>query len=43
MKWTFHELGLMQVLTWYEWTLMACVFFLLIVAVIQFINVMRGE
>ena len=32
MRWTFHELGLMAPLSWYEWSLMACVLFLLVVA-----------
>jgi len=32
MKWTYNQLGLMPPLTWSEWGLMLCVFFLLFVA-----------
>jgi hypothetical protein len=42
MKWTYNALGLQQPLTWAEWTLMACVFFLLIVAgwvLVEFVKI----
>lgn len=50
MKWNYNALGLQSPLTWAEWTLMACVIFLLLFAgwqVIKFarfaFKIMKGE